>query len=72
MTVVQPHGDGYLSIYPGDVSPPPTSTINFRIGKTLANNLVVGLSSDGQATLAIYDGSTADVDVVLDVSGYFR
>ena len=72
VTVVQPRVDGYLSIFPGDVSPPATSTINFKNGKTRANNLVVALSSDGRSSLAILDGSFRDVDVILDVSGYFK
>jgi hypothetical protein len=72
VTVVQPRLDGYLSVFPADVSPPATSTVNFRNGRTRANNLVVALSSDGRGAIAILNGSTADVDVVLDVSGFFR
>jgi hypothetical protein len=72
LTVVQPRAAGYLNIFPGDVSPPSTSAISLKNGRTRANNLVVALSSDGRGVIGILNGSPADVDVILDVSGYFK
>ena len=61
---------GSLTVYPGAGVAPGTTTVAFPAGKIRSNNAVIGLSG-GQ--LSVYDGqSTGTVDVVLDVSGYFR
>ncbi len=72
VTVVNPSQPGDLQIYPGDISAPVTSSINFRRNRTRANNVVFGLSSDGRSTAAIKNDAAGPVDVVLDVNGYFR
>jgi hypothetical protein len=72
VTVVNPDLPGNLRIYPGDVSPPLASSINFQSRRTRANNLMIGLSSDGAGTLAVMNDSAGAVDVILDVNGFFR
>ena len=72
VTAIAPTAAGYLVLFPGNYPVPPTSTSNFRAGATVANNMVLPLSSDGAgklAYLAAVPGGT--VHVVIDVVGYF-
>ncbi len=74
VTVLQGQGDGRLTLHPGNLSTPNTSTINFTAGQTLANNAILPLASNGEGTLGItpfvIGGGT--VHVLVDVSGYFQ
>jgi hypothetical protein len=74
VTVLQGQGDGRLTLHPGNLSTPNTSTINFTAGQTLANNAILALASNGEGTLGItpfvIGGGT--VHVLVDVSGYFQ
>jgi len=70
VTVTSPTAQGHLRLFPGGVSVPLVSTINYRANQTRANNAVVGL---GAGTLQIYCGQgTGTTHVILDVSGYFQ
>jgi predicted RNA methylase len=73
VTVVSPTGDGFLTLHPGDVAPPATSSINFTAGRVLANNGVQSLAV-ATGTLAITPAVAGNgtVDVVIDVTGYFE
>jgi photosystem II stability/assembly factor-like uncharacterized protein len=68
LTIVNPSAQGHLLAYPADIGPPSTSTINFRAGQTRANNAMLTLDSQGRIAVT----STADTDLVFDVSGYFQ
>ena len=59
---------GYLTAYPAGTSRPLASNLNWTAGETVANRVVVPVSTTGMVTLYNYTGST---DVVVDVSGYF-
>ncbi len=72
VTVVNPAVPGDLRIYRGDIGAPLASSINFIQSRSRANNLLVALSLDGRATLAIQNDASGPVNVVLDISGYFR
>ncbi|MBV8199188.1 MAG: hypothetical protein JOZ15_01060, partial [Acidobacteria bacterium] len=74
VTITNPTTGGFLTLFPGGDGQPPTSTINFTAGRTLANNAVLPLSFDGRGNLTISVGMapTATVDVILDVFGYFQ
>lgn len=71
---VQPSGAGYLTLHPGDLAAPLTSTVNFAAGTTRANNAILPLALDGTGTLsvtpAVAGGGT--VHLILDVSGWFE
>jgi hypothetical protein len=56
---------------PNPIVKPATSTINFRKGQILANNVTVKLSGTGtlSATYLANDGNTTDL--VFDVTGYY-
>jgi hypothetical protein len=74
VTVDAPTMGGYLTLFPGGDGLPATSTINFKAGRTLANNAVLPLSFDGRGNLTIFVGMppAGQVDVILDVDGYFQ
>ncbi|HLX09821.1 MAG TPA: hypothetical protein VKY89_18340 [Thermoanaerobaculia bacterium] len=72
VTVVAAPAAGFLAFFPGDAQVPPTSTINFRSGRVLANNAVLGLASSGSGTLALSASTPNPVHLLIDVSGYFE
>jgi len=61
VTVVHAHVDGYLSVFPGDASDRQRAPSVSGMEKRAANNLVVGLSSDGRGSLpsTMVDGRCA-------------
>jgi hypothetical protein len=73
VTVTAPSVGGDLRIFPGGITRPATSTINFAAGNTRANNAVIGVAADGQATLSVFsDMGSGTVEFILDVNGYFQ
>ncbi|MES1244173.1 MAG: hypothetical protein ABUT39_21390, partial [Acidobacteriota bacterium] len=74
VTVLQAQGAGRLTLHPGNLSTPNTSTINFPAGQNLANNAILPLASNGEGTLGITPVVTGGgtVHVIVDVSGYFN
>jgi hypothetical protein len=71
VTVVGATQDGNLRLYATAGPVPLASTINFRGGRTRANNAIVTLGSGGQLTVQ-NDMTAGSTHVVLDVVGYFR
>ena len=69
VTAVNPTKVGFLTVYPSGTVRPVASSLNYVIGKTVPNLVVVPVGADG--TVTIYNGSTASVNVVGDVSGYY-
>ena len=72
VTVTGPAASGNLAIYPGDGALPGTSTINFSIAQTRANNAMLRLSTDGSGTIRVHDAAAGSVHLVIDVNGYFQ
>lgn len=70
VTIVRPAAPGFLRFFPGDATPPLASTINFRPGAVRANNAVLPISAAGE--LGVENGSAGNVDLVIDVNGYFQ
>lgn len=70
VTVVNPSSTGYLTLFPAVSPMPVTSTINYRYGKTRANNAILPLSAGGW--LNVYNSGPDPAHVVIDVTGYFR
>lgn len=71
LTITQPSAGGYLSLFPSDSPPPGSSTINFRLGQTRANNATLPLSPEGRAS--IFCGmASGSVHAILDISGYYE
>ncbi len=71
LTVIAPTAGGHLILYPGGTPAPPTSTINFALGATRANNAVALLGAAGD--VGVLNGmASGSVHFALDVVGYFE
>lgn len=66
-TAIQPSGAGYITAYNCTTDLPTVSTLGYRPGQNVANQAIVPLQN-GQLCLYSY----ADVDIVIDVNGYYR
>jgi hypothetical protein len=51
---------------------PTASSVSFSGNRTRANNVIIKPSTDGRASIAIYNASAGNVDVILDISGFFQ
>jgi hypothetical protein len=72
LTVVGASAAGNLRAYPSDVPEPGTSAMNFRAGQIRANNAILPVAQDGNATVTIRpDMGGGSVHFLLDVNGYF-
>ena len=71
VTITQPTGSGLLTLFPGGTAAPQTSTIDYRVGQTRANNaiLVLGVAGDFRVLCSQPAGT---VQFIVDVMGYFR
>ena len=74
VTVVNATGYGSVTVYPANLSVPVASAISFVPGGSRASNALVRLSTDGEGRLGVAAnlGLTGQVDVILDVAGYFE
>lgn len=68
VTVVNPTGSGYLTLFPSG-SPPNASDLNFTPQLVVANLAPVRVHTDG--TVQIYNSPAGTTDVVADATGYF-
>ena len=66
---VSPLTDGWLALWPAGTTWGGTSTMNYRIGRTRANNAIVPLPNDGNVSVL---NSGGPQHIVIDVTGYFR
>ncbi len=69
VTVTTPRAGGYLRVYPDSATVPTSSNVNFTAGQTVANQVVVKVSSAGK--VAITNTSSGTVQIIADVSGYY-
>jgi PKD repeat protein len=74
VTVSSPTDRGRVTLYPGGIGAPVTSTLNFPAGVNRANNAIIPLAPDGAGTLGalafVNGGGT--VHLIVDVTGYFQ
>jgi hypothetical protein len=69
LTVTGGTATSYLTAYPADlVTPPTASNINFSAGQTIANQVTVALSPDGDIKIRNFAGN---VHVILDLAGFY-
>ena len=68
VTVTQPTGDGFLTLYPTGTARPLAANLNFTPGKTVPNLVIVKLGTNGRVDVFNSVGST---HVIYDVAGYF-
>jgi hypothetical protein len=70
VTVTNSSAAGSLTVYPGTGLAPSTSTVSFAAGRTRANNATIGLVN---GVLSVVDHQqTGSVDLIIDVSAYYR
>lgn len=69
VTAVSPSADGWLALWPAGTVWGGTSTMNYRTGRTRANNSVVPLPGNGYVSMRNGGGTQ---HVIVDVTGYFR
>ena len=74
ITVVSPSGDGYMTLAPGGLPVPGTSTVNFSAGQTRANNAMLRLGSMTGRPFKVLPVVTGNgtVHLLVDVNGYFE
>ena len=68
ITAVDPTAPSHLTVWPTGAPRPATSTLNFTAGETIPNLAAVGTGPS--AGLSIFNNA-GQVDVVIDVVGYF-
>jgi hypothetical protein len=71
LTVTQPTNPGSVTLFPAGTTLPATSSINYRVGQTRANNGVFGLGTAG-ALVAHCGQAAGTTHFILDVYGYFE
>ena len=71
VTVVNQTAGGYLSVTPTAVANPMSSTINFPLGDTRANNLTVPLAPNGKLAAVYKAPAGKTTHLIVDVTGYF-
>ncbi len=75
ITAVGASSGGFLTFWPAQTSPPNTSTLNFAAGAVRANNSILLLapgSGGSPGAIAVEFGGAGEVNVILDVNGYFQ
>ena len=72
ITSVSPPSGGWFTLFPGPAGSgiPAASTLNYTTNKTLANNAIVRVGSDG--TINIYNSGPSAAHFIIDVNGYFQ
>jgi Carboxypeptidase regulatory-like domain len=69
ITALSPTATGYLTVYAGGTTRPPTANLYLSPGRSIANMAVSMVG--GAGTVTIYNGSPASTQLVVDVTGYF-
>jgi hypothetical protein len=71
LTVTQPTTAGHVTVFPAGGTLPTTSSINYSVGQTKANNGIFGLGTAG-ALVAHCGQVSGTTHFILDVYGYFE
>lgn len=73
VTAAAPTDLGHLTLWPSGTPKPQTSTVNFSVGKTRANNSIFLLSDLGELSAEAYlPSDEGRVHLIIDVTGYFQ
>jgi Chaperone of endosialidase len=71
LAVVTAGGPGFLNAWPTDHGAPPTSLINYTIGTTVANQVVLAVRQDTQGADISVVAAVSGAHLVGDIVGYF-
>ncbi|MBB4946313.1 hypothetical protein F4556_001848 [Kitasatospora gansuensis] len=69
VTAVNAKASGHVTVHPGGTPRPNASNLNFASGRIVPNAVIVKTGGDGTVTL--YNGSSAPVDLLVDLQGYY-
>ena len=69
VTVIDPDGPGYLTVFPGGTARPLASNLNFVSNQLASNMVLTGLGSAGG--VGIFNGSGGTAEVVVDIAGWY-
>ncbi len=67
VTVTNPAGPGYVSVYPDGAAKSVASSLNYVKGQTVPNLVLAPVGTDGKIRLYTYAGA----DLIADVAGYY-
>ncbi len=67
VTVTDPTGSGFVTVYPCGIDPPLASNLNFGAGQTIPGAVITELGANGDVCLF----NSAPTDLIADVNGYF-
>ena len=72
VTVTNPRGAGFLTVYPAGASTVPNaSNLNYSAGQTIANSVIVPVGTGGKIDITNGGAAAAGTDVIVDVVGYY-
>jgi hypothetical protein len=71
VTIANQTGAGYLSVTPTANANPTSSTINFPLGDTRANNLTIPLATNGKLAAVYKAQAGKTTHLIVDITGYF-
>ncbi len=66
-TVVNPAGQGNITLWPDGQTQPPVSNLNYVTGQIIGNGFTVGVDSSGNFVAA----TVATTDLIIDIVGYY-
>jgi hypothetical protein len=69
VTVAEPTGSGYVTVYGDGTTRPLASNLNYVRNQVVPNLVVAPVGSNGK--VALYNGSPGTVQLIADVSGWF-
>ena len=69
LTATEGQSAGYVTAYPGGITRPASSNLNYSKDQTVPNLVTVPVGAGGQVSL--FDRSSGTVQLVADVAGYF-
>ncbi len=67
VTVADPSGGGFVTVYPCGAARPTASNLNFRAGSVVPNAVIAKVGVDGKVCVF----ASNDTQLVVDVNGYF-
>ncbi len=71
VTIVGQTSGGFLSITPTPVINPQSSTLNFPLGDTRANNVTTPLAGNGKLAAVYKAAAGRSTHLIVDITGYF-
>ncbi len=71
VTVTGSTSDGLLRIHASDIGAPDSTVVNFRAGRTRANNATIGLGADADFTIR-FEAPSGEAHVIVDVVGWYE